>query len=144
MPISTMIRFRLWHLFALVGIVGFCLWLITQVGMETAEIEILQFDTWPRTGLVETEAPIAVVNVKFRYVRPEELSQTTVNLFFGEPGYTDAKNIDVGTRIRFRYRVRPMMWLKPVKPDPMAIRSLGLDERNIEEIITEVNLPIEN
>lgn len=144
MPLSKILRFRLWHMFALVAIVGFGMWLITQVGMETAEIEILQFDTWPRTGLEETDSPIEVVNVEFKYLHPEELRNTSLHLFFGDPAFADAKNIEVGTRIKFRYRARPMMWLKPYKPDPIAIRSLGLDAKNIEEIITVVSLPFEN
>jgi hypothetical protein len=144
MPLSKIFRFRLWHMFALVAIAGSCMWLITQVGMETAEMEILQFDTWPRTGLEETDSPIEVVNVVFKYLHPEELRNTNLHLFFGDPAFTEAKNIGVGTRIKFRYRARPMMWLKPYKPDPIAIRSLGLDAKNIEEIITVISLPSEN
>ena len=141
MPRSTSLRFRLWHMFALVAIAALGMWLITQVGMETAEIEILQFDTWPRTGVEETDSRIEVVCVKFRYVQPKELSNTSLILFFGDAAFTESKTIDVGTRIKFRYRAEPMIWLKPNQPDPIAIRSLGLDSNDIEEIITEVNLP---
>lgn len=144
MPLFKIFRFRLWHMFALVALVAFGMWLITQVGMETAEIEILRFDTWPRTSVEETESPIEVVYVQFKYVHPEELSDTSLSLFFGDPAYTQSKNIEIGTRIKFRYRARPMMWLKPVKPDPIAIRSLGLNPSDIEEIITEVNMPLED
>jgi hypothetical protein len=129
---------------ALVAIAALGMWLTTQVGMETAEIEILQFDTWPRTTVDETDSPLEVVNVKFRYVQPEELSNTKLILFFDGAAYTDTKNIEIGTRIKFRYRAREVMWLKPSKPDPIAIRSLGLDASEIEEIVTEVNLRSED
>ncbi len=144
MPFSQVFRFRLWQIFVWVAVAAVGLWLITQVGMETAEIEVLQFDTWPRTTVDESDSPREVVNVGFRYVKPEELSNSRLILFFGDSAYTDAKNIEIGTKIKFRYRARPMMWLKPGKPDSIAIRSLGLDESEIEEIITEVNLRSED
>lgn len=127
-------------MFLVIAIAAIGIWLITQVGMETAEIEILQFDTWPRTGVSEADSRIEVARVKFKYVQPNELSNTSLNLFFDDPALTEAKNIRVGTRIKFRYRARPMLWLKPYKPDPIAIRTLGLDRNDIEEIITEVGI----
>ena len=131
-------------MFAVVAIVGLCVWLITQVGMETAEIEIIQFDTWPRTGLAETGSAIEVASVEFKYVHPEELSNTSLHLFFRNPAYSENKNIEVGSRIKFKYRARPMLWLRPYKPDPVAIRSLGLDPKSVEETITIVGQPSGN
>ena len=118
-------RFRLWHIFLLVAIAAVAMWLVTQVGMVTAEIEIVQFDTWPRTKRFENDTLIEVINVKFKYVQPVELSNMSLNLFYGDPALAESKNIEVGGRIKFRYRAKPMLWLKPTKPDPIAIRSLA-------------------
>lgn len=141
MPLTTFFRFRLWQLFALVAIFSLGLWLITQVGVETAEIEVLQFDVWDGKDSDEP-ATVEVAKVKFEYLLPESRIDTCLVLFVKESALTSVKNIVPGTRIRFRYRSSPMMWLKPVQPDPLAIRLIGLNPDDIEEIITEVNLPV--
>jgi hypothetical protein len=127
-------------MFLLVAIAAVAMWLITQVGMVTGEIEVVQFDTWPRTNRFADDTLIEVVNVEFKYLQPEELRHTSVHLFYGDPAFTESKNIEVGTRIKFRYRAKPMLWLKPYPPDPVAIRSLGLNPADIEEIITAVDM----
>lgn len=133
------LRFRLWQLFVLVGIISLGLWLFTQVGMEVAEIELLQFDVIPQKEGLEDLKTSKVVHARFRYVSPVSLSNTELILFFGDPASTDVK-LSTGSRIKFRYRNRPMLWLKPQHPDPLAIRLLGIDPDDIEEIITEVNM----
>jgi hypothetical protein len=132
------LRFRLWHLFLTVTVIAFLLWTYTQAGMATAEIEIqgIQLET-PRNGHQ------IVHSLDYRFLEPEELYQSMHVVFFRRPAAAN-EPVEVGKRIRFRYRARGVFWLKQQNPNTLAIRLLGLDEENINEIISVVQMPESN
>ena len=137
------IRIRTWHLFALVTCVALAMWLVTQVGVTTGEIEVLQFDAWPGNVSSARNSRIEISGIKFKYVAPEDLSNTNLSLFFADPTFIEFKNIEVGSRIRFRYRTKSMLWLRATHPDPIAIQSLGINPDDVAEIITSIELVAE-
>lgn len=139
------LRFRLWHLFTSIAAASLAAWSLTQYGIVTAEIEIIDFDTWERTGertQVSRDEPFELAKVVFQYVRPAELSNTRINLFLDSS--TKAKTrIARGERFLFRYRALPLVWFKSTSPHPIAIARIGLDPDDVEETIVEIRLAAE-
>lgn len=156
MKFPALFRFRLWHLFVAIAVVCAALWVVTQAGMETAEIEILQFDTvevFHIPGSVVVEDPsfppigtsfgqdpiIELVKVKFAFLEPESRRHETINVFL-EPALTETV-FEVGQRLKFQYRAKPILWFDAVNPTLAAVDLMEIEEDSIEEIITESGDP---
>ena len=130
------LRFRIWHLFVIVAIAAGGLWMHTQAGMVDAEIEVqgVQQDIYQG---ISTKF---VHSLDYRFLEPELLAQSMQIVFLREPLNVE-KPIEVGTRIRFRYRPKSVFWLEQQNPNSVAVRKLGLAPEDINEIISEVQLP---
>jgi hypothetical protein len=137
------IRFRLWHLFGLIAIASLAVWSFTQIGVVTAEFEIIEVDAWEQTEDLENNdpnRPPKIIKLVFQYVRPGDLATTRLNLFLRGPTETTTR-IQPGDRFTFRYRQRPFLWLTSNRPDPIALQRIGLDRDDIEEVISEFRMP---
>jgi len=155
MKFSQLFRFRLWHLFIAMAMTCGGMWVVTQAGMETAEIEILQFDTvvvlhlpgtvaenptLPHSGVSFRQQPNEeLVKAKFVFLEPENLRHETISVFL-EPTLTDAI-FEVGQRLKFQYRAKPILWLKASSPEKVAMELMKIEQDSIEEIITEFGDP---
>jgi hypothetical protein len=130
-------RFRIRHLLGLVLLASVGLWLATQAGMETAEIEVVEasglsslgpdgsYDNWGSN--------LATLCVRFN--RPDDgLKQMRLFLDTAQP----LQEEDLLYRqISYRYRVRKILWMQPDNYIDLAIDKLGLKEQDIEEMIIE-------
>ncbi|MDG1874841.1 MAG: hypothetical protein P8J27_13080 [Mariniblastus sp.] len=154
--IISLLRFRLWQLFLAIAVACGGLWLVTQAGMKTAEIEILQFDAVPINRFSGIELPdhqasmsgsaddtpdliYELAKVQFSFREPMESRHETVSVFL-TPMLTD-EVFEVGQRLKFRYRASPILWLKAMNPVGSALEFLAIEQDCIEEIITESGDP---
>jgi hypothetical protein len=135
-------RFRLWQLFCLMAIASIAVWSFTQFGMVTAEIDLVEVSTWePEVDSISDDSnrPMHVNKVVFQFTQPQDLSTAKISLFMAEPTKIDTR-IKAGDRLKFRFRARQVLWLKPGRPDQVAIHLIGLNPNQIEQIIHEVGL----
>ncbi len=131
------VRFRIRHLLGLILLASIGLWLSTQAGMKTAEIEVLEasgLSSLGPDGSHDHWGPnLATLCVRFN--QPDDgLKQ--MRLFLNTTRPLQAEEL-LDRRIFYRYRVRPILWLKPDNYIDRAIDKLGLREEDIEEMIIE-------
>ncbi len=134
-----MFRFRIRHLLALLLLVAVGLWLVTQAGMSKAEIKVLDVSGLSFFGPDGSHDNWGVRfgKIRFRFLRPTELDDQFVNVFVNTARVFEEDDL-IDRRVLFRYRSRKVLWMKVQNPTQLAIRELGLEEQDIEELITEV------
>lgn len=123
------------------------LWLVTQAGMETCEIEIIEVSglsfEGPNGSFDNFGSSLAVL--RYRYLRPDDERRTRVNLFFSSTeklnfelsGNADSVKFIEGSRAVFRYRKKPVLWMKADNLIMMSINEFGLSPNDIEEVISD-------
>lgn len=142
MPNVQKLQLKLWHLFVGFALISFGLWLTTQYGISKGKIEIIEFEDW--NGFkISAERPILEVSkIQFRFLAPDNLKEKAqINLFIKEHVWIDATNINVGKKVRFKYRSKPLPWAQIQTPTQGALKQLGLRASDIEEVITESLMP---
>jgi len=130
--------FRLWHLFLLISVGGIGVHFHLQLSLEGSEIEIIEIREDFPANIFQFEANEGVVKIKFEYMEPEERKGDRVSLFLAKPFAVE--NLEVGDRMRFRYRVKTSAeFYGETQLREAAIRSLGSDPGEVQEtIITTV------
>jgi hypothetical protein len=138
------------------------LWLVTQAGMDTCEIEIIEVSRLSFEGPDGSFDNFGFYQavIRYRVIRPVGDPPKKVNLFFhfasklGKPPNLtadaeepagDVKSIDSakvmeGGRVVFRYRKQDVLWMKADNLREMTIRKLGFNPDDIEEVITDYYL----
>ena len=132
MKLKSLLRFRLWHLMTVFTLIAIGLWVLTQHGIETAEIEITE------CHVVSAETNPGAKFLKllaFDYLRPSDESHIGVFVFLRHQPWK--KELEFGDRLTFRYRAKPIFGLKLTDPTEVALKNLGIDQENVQEIIID-------
>ncbi|MDB4372381.1 hypothetical protein N9Z53_01260 [Mariniblastus sp.] len=142
MPNPRRLQLKLWHLFAVFALISFSLWLTTQYGISKGEIEIIELEDWNGFEFSEEHSILEVSKIQFRFLKPEHLKQNSqTNLFMKQHVLLDCTNINVGKKVRFKYRSKPLPWAQAETPIQGILNRLGLHPSNVEETLTEYLMP---
>ena len=142
MPNPRRLQLKLWHLFAVFALISFGLWLTTQYGISKGEIEIIELEDWNGFEFSEEHSILEVSKIQFRFLKPEHLKQNSqTNLFMKQHVLLDCTNINVGKKVRFKYRSKPLPWAQSETPTQGVLTELGLRPNDVEELITESLMP---
>ena len=105
------LRFRIWHLMALVACVGISITVVKAAteafGYTHATVEIIAYHpTWPHSGL------------EYLVVLPNGFSQSGVSVPATAPSLD--YSVLVGTKYPMRYRPRRVLWIGSENPQVVA------------------------
>jgi hypothetical protein len=98
------IRFRIWHLLSLVTLIAIMLGLTTQLGYQTAEIEIVEF----RDSFGQLEV---TVRTKYKYGGGAGSMHLPYKM-----SSADVEEL-VGAKIQTRFRTSHILWMAPNQID---------------------------
>ncbi|MCP4476569.1 MAG: hypothetical protein GY880_32875 [Planctomycetaceae bacterium] len=142
MPNPQRLQLKLWHLFVGLALISLGLWLTTQYGISQGEIEIIECEDWNGLEMSEDQSILEVSKIQFRFSEPASLTQNSqTNLFLKEHVWLDCTNINVGKKVRFKYRSKPLPWAQSETPTQGVLAELGLRPSDVEELITESLMP---
>lgn len=142
MPNAQKLQLKLWHLFVGFALISIGLWLTTQYGISKGEIEIIEFEDWNGFEISAERPALEISKIQFRFLVPDSLKhRAQVNLFMKEHVWIEGTNINVGKKVRFKYRSKPLPWAQIETPTQGALKQLGLQSIDIEELITESLMP---
>lgn len=129
METPKLFRFRLWHLMLAITLIGIGLWGVTQYGVETMEAEIIQVNVED-----DLSKPPRITRIGLDFLRPSEQAHLSLQVFLKRP---IEREWEVGDRLIFRYRAKPLLGLKQDVPRQKIFAMLGIAEENLQEVITE-------
>ena len=134
-------QFRIFHLLLLILLAAIALWLATNTGMKTAQVEVLDMSALSFLGPNGSNDNFGPhqAQLRFRCVKPESLSDTVVNVFLNTTAVTRPQS-EFGEKniLVFRFRQEPVLWMRPDDPVREAVRRLGFQTDEIEEVIMAI------
>jgi hypothetical protein len=114
--------------------VGF--WYANEIGKVDCEIQIDELDVFEDGPDLSRSSFPCVTSLTFSYVRPQHLTNYRVRIILDEQVFGE-QVFEVGDRIEFRYREYSLFGLKQDSPQDVALRLLGIQQSQIEELIAE-------
>ena len=98
--------------------------------MQDCEVRILEFDL-----LDEGDgSPPELVNASFEYLKPVDGFEYAASAFVHP--FEPSRIFQPGDRLKFRYRTKTILWLQRENPDEKAFQRMGIQQDQIEEVIT--------